>query len=114
DLKAFYQEGTLVVHLGQVGTIGSPDPEYKQSVFQPFAIQSNKNFYENYTTLRDAYLELSAKEIAEVPISDVDREQFNSSYERFVSQYGLLNSNDNRRRILEDAAFGVIILSSLE
>lgn len=113
-LRPFYQEGTLVVHMGQVGTIGNPDPEYKQGVFQPLGIQGNIHFYERYTFLRDAYLDLSAKEVAGEAISDADRDQLNVKYESFVTLYGLLNAQDNRRRILEDTAFGVITLSSLE
>ena len=113
-LKPYYQEGTLVVHMGSVGTIGNPDPEYKQAVFQPLGLQGNIHFYENYAALRDAYLELAAKEVSGETISNADRDQLNSKYEHFVVEYGLLNSPDNRRRILEDTAFGVIALSSLE
>ncbi|HQS22841.1 MAG: DNA methylase [Sphingobacteriia bacterium 24-36-13] len=113
-LKSFYKEGTLVVHLGQVGAIGSPDPDFKQAIFHPLGIQGNKSFYESYTALRDFYLELSAKEIAGETINEQDREQLNDNYDRFVSQYGLLNSPGNRRNILEDTAFGMVMLSSLE
>ncbi|MGN6214477.1 helicase-related protein [Parafilimonas sp.] len=113
-LKPYYQEGTLVVHMGDVGTIGNPDPEYKQAVFQPLGLQGNIHFYEKYTALRDTYLELSAKEVTGEIISDDDRDKLNSTYEKFIAEYGLLNSPDNRRRILEDTAFGVITLSSLE
>ena len=38
----------------------------------------------------------------------------NQRYDRFISQYGQLNSQGNRRRILEDTAFGLTMLSSLE
>ncbi len=113
-LKPFYQEGTLVVHAGQVGTIGNPDQEYKQAVFQPLLLQGNIPFYEQYISLRDAYLELSAKEIGGTNISEADRERLHERYETFVTTYGLLNEPDNRRRILEDTAFGIITLSSLE
>lgn len=113
-LKPFYQTGTLVVHMGQVGTIGSPDPEYKQAVFQPLGMQGNIHFYEQYSALRDAYLELSAKEVAGEAFSEADRDRLNGQYESFVALYGLLNASGNRRRILEDTAFGVITLSSLE
>lgn len=113
-LKSYYQEGTLVVHMGSVGTIGSPDPEYKQAVFQPLGLQGNIRFYESYTALRDAYLELSGKEVSGETITDVDRDSLNRTYEKFTAEYGLLNGPDNRRRILEDTAFGVITLSSLE
>ncbi|HET7118912.1 MAG TPA: helicase-related protein, partial [Hanamia sp.] len=114
ELKPFYQEGTLVMHQGKVGTIGNPDQEYKQAVFQPLAMQKNKYFYEDYVKLRDAYLELSAKEIEGETINAEDREQLNYKYDGFVSKYGLLNSPGNRMRILEDTAFGIITLSSLE
>lgn len=113
-LKPFYKEGTLVMHMGKAGTIENPDAEFRQAVFQPLGMQGNRAFYENYIDLRDVYLELSAKEISGEVISEADREQLNSSYDRFTSQFGLLNSADNRRRILEDTAFGIIILSSLE
>ncbi len=113
-LKSFYKEGTLVVHLGQAGTIGSPDPDFKQAKFHPLGIQGNKHFYENYTTLRDLYLELSAKETAGETINEPDRKQLNNSYDGFVSHYGLLNGPGNRRFILEDSAFGMVMLSSLE
>src|SRR5690606_927535 len=46
--------------------------------------------------------------------TSADREQLKNAYENFVTKYGLLNSPDNRRRILEDTAFGIITLSSLE
>jgi N12 class adenine-specific DNA methylase len=114
ELKPYYQEGALVVHNGNVGTIGNPDTEYKQAVFQPLGLQANIHFYENYTALRDSYLELSAKEVAGEIISDSHREKLKSTYEHFVANYGPLNTPDNRRRILEDAAFGIITLSSLE
>lgn len=114
ELKPYYQEGTLVVHNGNIGTIGNPDSDYKRAIFQPLGMQGNIRFYESYTTLRDAYLEVSGKEISGEPINEGDRELLNSKYERFVANYGLLNSPDNRRLILEDTAFGVITLSSLE
>lgn len=113
-LKSFYKEGTLVMHMGKAGTIASPDAEFKQAIFQPLGIQGNGAFYENYVNLRDSYLELSAKEVSGEVISEADREQLYNSYDRFTSQFGLLNSADNRKRILEDTAFGIITLSSLE
>ncbi len=114
ELKPYYQEGALVVHNGNVGTIGNPDTEYKQAVFQSLGMQGNTRFYESYIALRDTYLELSGKEISGEPINENDRELLNNKYEGFIANYGLLNSPDNRRLILEDTAFGVITLSSLE
>lgn len=114
ELKSFYREGTLVVHQGKAGLVGGPDPEFKQVNFQPLGIQDNIQFYEHYTALRDAYLELSAKEVAGEPISETRRADLNNKYEAFVRQYGLLNNAANRRLILEDTAFGMMTLSSLE
>lgn len=113
-LKPFYKEGTLVMHMGKAGTIKNTDTEFKQAVFQPFGIQGKRALYESYINLRDSYLELSSKEASGELISEAYREQLNNGYDRFTSQFGLLNSADNRRRILEDTAFGIIILSSLE
>ncbi|MBT2564674.1 DEAD/DEAH box helicase family protein [Pedobacter sp. ISL-68] len=113
-LKPFYKEGTLVMNMGKAGTIANPDAEFKQAEFQPLGIQDNRVFYESYISLRDAYLELSAKEVFGEIIVDADREQLNKSYDRFTSQFGLLNNADNRKRIMEDTAFGIITLSSLE
>jgi len=98
-LKPYYQEGTLVVHMDNVGTISNPDPEYKQAVFHPLGLQGNIHFYENYTALRDAYLELSAKEVSGEAINEADRDKLNDTYEHFVAEHGLLNSPDNLVRI---------------
>jgi len=114
QLKPFYKEGTLVIHQGQVGRIGSPDTDFSQADFRPVGLQASKGFFQQYLVLRDSYLELSAKELSGEKIKDAQRQQLNSQYDDFIAQYGTLNSADNRRRILEDTAFGVITLSSLE
>ncbi|MDX9880556.1 MAG: helicase-related protein [Prolixibacteraceae bacterium] len=114
SLKAFYKEGTLVIHQGMAGTISRPDPEFKQASFQRLPIQAGMAFYESYITLRDTYLELSEKELSGVAISEGERQDLNGHYERLISRYGRLNSNENRRHILEDTAFGLTVLSSLE
>lgn len=114
ELNPHYREGTLVVHQGQVGRIGEADPEHRKALFQPLGLKGSVNFYEQYTALRDAYLELSAKEVVGETIGTADRERLNERYDGFTQQYGVLNSPDNRRRILEDTAFGLTTLSSLE
>mgnify|MGYP001052450977 CR=1 FL=1 len=113
-LKPYYQEGTLVMHMGDTGTIRNLDPEYNRAVFQSFGYVRKINFYEKYIGLRDRYLELSTSEVSENKISENDRASLNEMYEQFVSEFGLLNSSDNRKLILEDHAFGITILSSLE
>lgn len=113
-LKPFYTEGTLVMHFGQVGILGSLDAEFKQAAFRPLLIQGSKDFFERYLTLRDHYLELSTKELTETASDKDGRESLNTSYEQFVSNYGMLNGTENRRKIMEDIAFGMTVLSSLE
>ena len=114
ELNPYHREGTLVVHQGQVGRLGEADQEHRQAMFQPLGLKGNVNFYEWYTALRDAYLELSAKEVAGEAISEEDRQRLNERYDGFIRLYGILISPDNRRRILEDSAFGLTTLSSLE
>lgn len=113
-LKPFYTEGTLVIHFGQVGTLGSPDTEFKRAIFHPLLMQGNKDFYERYLSLRDQYLELSTKELAETVTDKGERESLHAAYDRFVSHYGMLNGPENRRKVMEDTAFGMTVLSSLE
>ncbi|UCS95212.1 DNA methylase [Echinicola marina] len=114
DLKPFHKEGTLVVYQGQVGTLSKIDDDFKNAIFQPLGIHADRRFYEHYTPLRDQYLEVSEKETAGTLVTPADREQLNNRYDQFISRYGQLNSSDNRSRILEDTAFGLAILSSLE
>jgi len=114
-LKPFYKAGTLVIHNGEVGSISLPDAEFKQASFQPFLSgQQNKNFYEQYIIVRDSYLELAQKEATGNAAYIGLRESLRNDYEKFVSQYGLLNYPNNRKLIANDAAFGFTILSSLE
>jgi N12 class adenine-specific DNA methylase len=114
SLKAYYREGTLVIHQGMAGNIGRPDDGFKQAPFRPLPMQSDKTFYESYITLRDRYLELSARELSGVAVSEAKRQDLNDHYDHLISRYGILNSHKNRRRILEDTAFGLTVLSSLE
>lgn len=113
-LHSYYKEGTLVIHNGKVGTIREPDAEFKSAQFLPLAGQPGSAFYERYIGMRDNYLELSAKEVSGEPIAIEQREALLKQYEDFVARYGILNSAENRRRILEDTAFGLVTLSSLE
>jgi len=114
DLKPFYKEGTLVLHQGKVGRISRPDKEFKQAIFRELPMQSEKMFFKEYIALRDDYLNLSAREVSGEPVSDSERATLNAQYSRLISHYGILNSAENRRRVMEDAAYGLVILSSLE
>lgn len=113
-MKPFYQEGTLVLHQGKIGRIEKPDKESKQALFRELPLQADKGFYEAYIALRDRYLELSEKELSGIVISETERSGLNETYQLFISQYGILNIPENRRRVLEDTAFGMTLLSSLE
>lgn len=114
SLKPFYKAGTLVLHNRTIGTIGYPDSEFKQASFQPLPVQQHLGFYESYISLRDEYLQLSGRELSGELINDADRQRLNEQYDRFVSLYGILNTADNRRQVMEDTAFGITLMSSLE
>lgn len=115
NLKPFYQEGTLVIHNGEVGSIGKPDTDFNQASFRPFLSgQKQKEFYENYISIRDTYLELAEKEgSGNVEYAGL-RKALQDSYEKFIGEYGMLNYPSNRKLITNDIAFGFTILTSLE
>jgi N12 class adenine-specific DNA methylase len=112
DLKPFYIKDTLVYFNGKLGLIGEPNNfEAKFDAFDP---QPELPFYEDYLVLRDIYLELSGYENEhEIQFPEL-RKSLNFYYEEFVAKHGELNKNANRNRILNDAALGFKILSSLE
>lgn len=115
NLKPFYKDGTLVIHNGEVGTISKVDHDFKQTTFHPFLSgQREKGFYEQYINIRDTYIELAEREFSGSVEYAGLREALHDNYEKFVSQYGLLNYPNNRKLIINDAVFGFTILSSLE
>ncbi|WP_348823355.1 helicase-related protein [Flavobacterium aestuarii] len=113
-LKSFYKEGTLVRLGEKVGIVSDINNEHKQAFFQPLLLQGNLKFYDSYIAVRDNYLELFEKELSGETDSDKQRKNLDEQYTSFVSHYGILNSAENRRLIMQDTAFGFIILSSLE
>lgn len=113
-VRSFYKEGTLVVVGDKIGTIHDINKEYKQAFFQPLALQTNLKFYESYIVIRDSYLELFEKEQSGEAISVETRKELEDYYTKFVSRYGILNSAENRKLLLQDSAFGFSIFSSLE
>ncbi|MCC9073502.1 DNA methylase [Flavobacterium sp. F-65] len=114
SFKPFYKEGTLV-RLGEaIGIISDINSEHKQAFFQPLVLQSNLKFYDSYITIRDNYLELFENEQSGQAASKEIRENLDKHYTKFVSHYGILNSAENRRLIMQDSAFGFTVLSSLE
>jgi N12 class adenine-specific DNA methylase len=112
--KSFYKEGTLVRLEEKIGTINDINNEHKQAFFQPFPLQGNLKFYDSYIVIRDNYLELFEKEQSDETASNQVRKNLDAQYTKFVSHYGILNSAENRRLIMQDSAFGFTVLSSLE
>lgn len=114
NLKSYYQTGTMVSHQGKIGIIEQPDHQFKSAVFQPFGLQGNSYFFERYIKLRDAYQDISHQDQAGAATPSKEREDLNNLYDDFISRYGILNSASNKKLILEDRAFGLAILASLE
>jgi N12 class adenine-specific DNA methylase len=112
DLKPFYEKGTLVLFEGKAGTIG--EPQNGQALFTALETNDRLAYYRSYILLRDTYLQLSALE-TEFKVAYPDlRSDLNRYYDAFLENYGELNRQGNRSRLLLDAAFGFKILSSLE
>jgi N12 class adenine-specific DNA methylase len=115
NLKPFYKEGTLVIHRNEAGTISKVENEFNKATFHPFLSgQREKEFYEQYITIRDTYIELADREFSGNVQYTGLREILKDSYEKLVTQYGPLNYPNNRKLITNDVAFGFTILSSLE
>jgi N12 class adenine-specific DNA methylase len=111
-VQPFYSKDTLVVHQGRAGLIALP--VNGQADFKPFEEQKHLDFYQLYVPLRDNYLALSAAETNSLQEQPSLRNDLNKAYGDFSGRYGELNKVSNRPRILADAAFGFLILSSLE
>ncbi|HEX5152860.1 MAG TPA: helicase-related protein [Parafilimonas sp.] len=112
-IPSYYKEGTLIIHKSRLGFVSYSTSEKEKPVFLP-ALNDKKDlsFYEQYVSLRDSYLGLTA--IDNKNEHSVLREALNETYNKLVAQYGVLNSPANRLRIAKDEAFGTIILASLE
>ncbi|WP_345951268.1 helicase-related protein [Mucilaginibacter sp. PAMB04274] len=112
QLQPFYVKETLVIHEGKAGLLDTPAKG--QAVFLPFEEQRDRGFYQSYVPLRDSYLELSTLEAETMTEQRELRDELNFRYQQFLESYGELNKTLNRSRILNDPAFGFVILSSLE
>lgn len=109
DLPSYYKEGTLIVHLEEVGFVSFIASENREPVFLPsLSPDKDVQFFRDYTLLRDGYLELESQE------GEVGRAALNLNYEKFIASYGQLNLPHNARRIAKDEVFGATLLSSLE
>ncbi len=112
DLKSFYVKDTLVIHDGKAGLIDTP--EDNKAIFKAFDEQKDLSFYKQYTGLRDIYFELSSKETETLTPQHLERFTLNNVYDKFKEQFGEINKVTNRAKILNDPAFGFVIISSLE
>lgn len=115
NLKPFYREGALIVHEHQAGTLSTVDKENDLASFQTLSVSGKQwQFYHYYTTLRDTYLELFNMEADTGLAFSGLREQLNNYYNRLSKEFGQLNKPANKKLILADAAYGLLMLSSLE
>jgi N12 class adenine-specific DNA methylase len=112
QVKPFYIKDTLVIRQGKVGLIETP--ENGKAVFKPFEEQKDLKFYGLYAAVRDLYLQLSSAENEIRQPQNAERIALNSVYDLFHKEFGELNKVYNRSRILNDPAFGFIMISSLE
>ncbi|UOE47818.1 DNA methylase [Mucilaginibacter sp. SMC90] len=112
EIRPYYTKDTLVVFNGRVGLIS--EPQKFEAEFEPLEIQEDIAFYHEYILLRDTYLQLSGYEAEHLVQYPDLRRELNDAYGNIVARYGELNKTANRARILNDAAFGFKILSSLE
>lgn len=112
NIKPFYKRDTLVIHEGKVGLTGLI--ENGQADFKPFDSQNDISFFRQYIALRDSYMDLYAKEAKTLQVQPTLRVLLNRNYESFSGKFGDLNKGGNRNKILQDAALGFVVLSSLE
>jgi N12 class adenine-specific DNA methylase len=111
-LKPFYKSGTLVCFNDQVGVLSNVDPENSAAIFSALSSQNNRPFYLHYVPLRDQYLMLTHD--IETPLNELQRESLNKAYDAFTDAFGTLNLPGNKKLIIEDSAFGLQLLASLE
>lgn len=112
-LPGFYKAGTLVVHDWLAGVI--EEPIEGKAKFVPFAqAQKFLPLYEAYIQVRDHYIALYNKEAETQQEQGVLRGALKMSYDAFVHKFGSLNKPVNKHQLLNDGAFGFMVLSSLE
>jgi len=114
SLKPFYKHGTLHVHDNQVGIIDTESGNRGERSFKPLYDQQHLAFYHQYVSLRDRYLELTGNEPTDENLAASQRQELKQAYQNFTDTFGQLNQPSNRRLIVEDQAYGLIILASLE
>ncbi|GAC1312204.1 MAG: N-6 DNA methylase [Mucilaginibacter sp.] len=111
-IKPYYTRDTLVIHEGKVGLVDLI--ENGQADFKPFDDQKDISFFRQYIPLRDSYMDLYGTEAEKLQVQPDLRVLLNRFYDNFKTKNGELNRQLNRNRLLQDAALGFTILSSLE
>lgn len=115
DLNPLYKEGTLIVQHDRIGFVSFDTAERSKAVFvEGLYDKKDIAFYKQYSLLRDDYLKLTKNEIEKTEEKKNIIHELNEHYDQFIKNYGVLNSRNNRHKILKDEAFGFMILASLE
>jgi N12 class adenine-specific DNA methylase len=113
DLKNHHREGSFVLHNDIPGQLAGIDHKSGKALFR--AIENgDSRFYGLYIVLRDTYLYLSDSEFKQQEIAFAARELLNQKYDEFIHNYGQLNLPSNRKTLLNDDTYGLVVLSSLE
>lgn len=115
DTKPYYKEGMLVVYKDRVGFVSYGASDNEKAVFLP-SLNDKRDvaFYQHYTSIRDAYFNLTELSGTNDEAYTQQREILNAGYDNLINHYGILNSPANRSRILKDEGFGAIMLASIE
>lgn len=113
DLKPYDEIGMLWTDGKSVGRLVATASDGNKATLNPIA-QQDLAFYKKYISLRDAYLRFDHQNDDNTDEKEALRKVCASIYDDFVIEYGSLNLPANKRKILEDHAFGLTTLSSLE
>ncbi|MBN8788963.1 MAG: hypothetical protein J0I84_17910 [Terrimonas sp.] len=111
-IQPFYKTGSVVMHQGVVGSLVNILIKEDKAEFKALSSHANLDFYNQYTQLRNTYLQFTSTE--DVLKQKELRQLLNNQYEQFIQAYGILNLPANKRLIQEDKAYGFQILVSLE
>lgn len=115
ETNFYHKEGALIIHNNRVGFVSYSLSKNDKPVFLP-SLNDKKDllFYQQYISVRDAYFKLTESENTYNVEYAHERHTLDEAYNKLTSEYGILNSNANRQRILKDEAFGEVLLASLE
>ena len=113
SLKPYEEIGMLRADGNIIGRLVAAGVDNDTATLSPIA-QQDLSFYQKYIGLRDAYLVFDHQKNADSHETEFLRINCDKSYDDFVGEYGNLNLPANKRKILEDHAFGLIMLSSVE